>query len=331
MNQIERIYKIENLLNQLGVVNQSRFLEELEVSSATFRRDIEYMRSRFNAPIEWSAEKKGYHFVNQGIGPRFALPGLWLSESEIYALLCMQNLLKGLGTGSLASHIQPISKRLTSILNKGTQAADELEKRIRFIQPAKRLVQNKCFEQIATATISRKKLSILYYTKSTDQTKMRVISPQVLTYYRDNWYADSFCHEANGFRRFAVDSIREVKVLDEASQAFTPEETIAAIGSGYGVFAGEAKQMAKLKFSKTRARWVAMEQWHAEQTSHTLADGSYVLEFPYADHRELLMDILKYGADVEVLAPTSLKAAVMDEIQQMAKLYGQSAEQSVYS
>lgn len=81
-------------------------------------------------------------------------------------------------------------------------------------------------------------------------------------------------------------------------------------------------QWAKLRFAPLRARWVAQERWHPDQRSRTEPDGSFVLEIPYADPRELLMDILKYGADVEVLGPTSLRGLVAAEVGKMARRQG---------
>ena len=91
--------------------------------------------------------------------------------------------------------------------------------------------------------------------------------------------------------------------------------------SGYGIFGGVANQVARLKFTPERARWVKREEWHPEQKSSDEPDGAYVLEFPYSDERELLGDILRHGPDVEVLAPASLKKIVKDTIQKMKKSY----------
>jgi predicted DNA-binding transcriptional regulator YafY len=81
-------------------------------------------------------------------------------------------------------------------------------------------------------------------------------------------------------------------------------------------------QWAVLRFSPQRARWVAAEQWHPRQRSRTEADGAYVLELPYSDSRELLMDILKHGAHVEVLAPVELRDQVADALRAAAATYG---------
>jgi predicted DNA-binding transcriptional regulator YafY len=52
-----------------------------------------------------------------------------------------------------------------------------------------------------------------------------------------------------------------------------------------------------------------------------LPDGSYQLEVPYGEDWELLQDILKQGADVEVITPKSLRDKVQQSIKQMGKLY----------
>jgi predicted DNA-binding transcriptional regulator YafY len=84
------------------------------------------------------------------------------------------------------------------------------------------------------------------------------------------------------------------------------------------VFGGEPVQWAKLRFTPTRARWVASERWHRDQRGRHEPDGHYVLEVPYSDPRELMMDVLKFGGDVDVLAPPSLRDLVAAEVARMA-------------
>jgi predicted DNA-binding transcriptional regulator YafY len=66
---------------------------------------------------------------------------------------------------------------------------------------------------------------------------------------------------------------------------------------------------------------VSAEQWHPQQKSRFEPDGSYVLEVPYSDPRELVMDVLRYGPDVEVLAPDALRGAVREQLEQAAARY----------
>ena len=57
---------------------------------------------------------------------------------------------------------------------------------------------------------------------------------------------------------------------------------------------------------------VADERWHAEQVGRFLTDGRYELRIPYRDDRELVMDVLKYGPDVEVVLPESFREEVVE-------------------
>ena len=89
----------------------------------------------------------------------------------------------------------------------------------------------------------------------------------------------------------------------------------------YGIFGGKADKVAVLKFTPERARWVADEQWHPQQQRQWLGDGSYELTIPYREPRELVMDILRHGSGVTVMAPDALAEAVRAELAEALKAY----------
>ena len=86
--------------------------------------------------------------------------------------------------------------------------------------------------------------------------------------------------------------------------------------------AGRKTWTAVLRFSPERARWVADETWHPQQKGR-LENGHYILEIPYSDDRELVLDILKHGPDVEVLRPKSLRKRVLEQLLRAASRYRQ--------
>jgi predicted DNA-binding transcriptional regulator YafY len=320
MDRSERFYMIDRLLNEHGVVTRAHFLDALEVSPATFKRDLAYMRERFNAPIEWDEDRGGYVFRRAGahVGPTYALPGLWFNASEIQALLTMDAMLQGLQPGILGGHVAPLRARLEALLEEGRVEATEVRKRVRIAPLAARRVDDAVFEAVAAATLKRKRLAIDYRARSTGTSTQRAVSPQRLTLYRDNWYLDAWCHLRNALRKFAVDAMASARMTDERAKAVDMKTVERELDAGYGVFGGESVQWARLRFSPTRARWVASERWHPAQRGHVEPDGSFVLEVPYSDPRELTMDVLKYGADVEVEAPDSLRDSTASEIRRMA-------------
>jgi predicted DNA-binding transcriptional regulator YafY len=84
--------------------------------------------------------------------------------------------------------------------------------------------------------------------------------------------------------------------------------------TAYGIFGGKADKVAVLRFTPERARWVADEQWHPQQEGTWLPDGSYELRIPYREARELVLDVMRQGADVEVVSPYSLRQQVGEEL-----------------
>ena len=91
--------------------------------------------------------------------------------------------------------------------------------------------------------------------------------------------------------------------------------------SAYGIFGGKADKVAVLRFTPERARWVADEQWHPQQQGKWLPDGSYELTIPYRDSRELVMDIMRHGANVEVVTPKELRREIGEQLQRGCDRY----------
>jgi predicted DNA-binding transcriptional regulator YafY len=322
MDRSERFYKIDQMLSGRKVVPVGDFLSELDISLATFKRDLEYLRDRLNAPIVWDREAGGYRYESQpSAGPAFALPGMWFNASEAHALLLIQQLLKELHPGLLKQQVEPLQARLKALLGSHDHSAEEVEKRFRLIHAAKRVLPLEHFEVIASATLGRKQLRVLHFNRERDETLERQLSPQQIVFYRDNWYLDAWCHLRNGIRSFSIDAIRQAELTEQPAKELDADTLRAYFEKGYGIFSGNQVQWAKLRFTPGRARWVASEVWHPEQRFSYQPDGSYLLELPYADDRELLMDILRHGQEVEVLAPHSLRTRMIATLSAALKNY----------
>jgi predicted DNA-binding transcriptional regulator YafY len=322
MDRTERFYKIQRLLNQRKVVTRDAFIEELEVSRATFKRDLEYLRDRFQMPIIWDRELAGYRLDETAATAHpFQLPGLWFSSEEIHALLTMEHLLERLQPGLLGPQLRPVRDLIRKTLESGDFSAQEVSRRIRILQIGVRPVAADMFRPISSALLSRRRLRIRHYRRARDETLEREISPQRLVYYRDNWYLDAWCHLRKALRTFSVDVIGDAVLLTKRAREIKDETLDETLGAGFGIFAGKKTQTAVLRFSAMRARWVSREKWHNAQDGHYELDGAYLLRVPYSDPRELVMDILKYGADVEVLAPATLRDMVKGQLSDAAALY----------
>jgi proteasome accessory factor C len=313
MSKLDDLYQLHRLLDgRRTPISRATLMDQLSVSRSKLTRLIADLRNRLGAPIICNREQGGYRYdTTDG---RHALPGLWLTSAELHALITLHHLLQTLQPGLLDAALAPIRTRLDALLKTEHLGSGEAQKRIRILAMAARAQHLRHFQTIAAAVLQRTRLTLHYYNRDRDQTSQRQISPQRLTHYRDNWYLDAWCHQKKALRSFAVECIRQAEPLAKPAKAVAEATLNKELASAYGIFAGKPTATAVLRFTPKRARWVADETWHPQQTTRWLDDGRFELNVPYSNDKELIMDILKYGADVEVVAPDELREAVKNQL-----------------
>lgn len=321
MNKFDRIFTLYQYLHaRCTPATMEEICDRLECSRQTVTRTMAALRDELNAPLEY---KHGHgHFLNNNNNDQiYELPGLWFNDSELYALLITQQLLKEIQPGLLEEQIAPLRHRLNALLQQKQLGAGELEKRVRILRTASRTVDLDKFRNIATAVGQRRCLNILYHGRERDKITERKISPQRLVYYRDNWYLDAWCHLRKEIRSFSIDRIEPRKITDEAAKELNEQDLQAYLSDSYGIFAGKAKRTALLRFSPKASKWVSDEQWHPRQEIKVLKNGSLEMKIPYNKPTELIMNILKYGPEVEVIKPVTLRKAVSQQLLEASRFY----------
>jgi predicted DNA-binding transcriptional regulator YafY len=325
MDRTERFYKIEMLIRSRGSVPFVDLMDELGVSRATLKRDLDYLRERLDAPIVYDRFANGYSMRPDARDQRqvkHELPGVWFSEREIHALLTMHQLIQGLDEGGvLARHLQPLLDKLHGMLGASDTEGRELMKRVKIMSAARRPVAGRHFELIGSAITQRRRVQMRYYVRSRREETERSVSPQRLVHWRNTWYLDAWCHASDGLRRFALDAIRSATLQEQRAKDVSLKTIEAALDAGYGVFSGAKVQWASLRFTPEAAQWVQHEQWHPKQQATLHDDGSLTLRVPYSDATELAMDILRHGEQVRVLAPVGLVKLVAGQAGAAAAVY----------
>ena len=319
MSQTERLYKLKSLLDAGQCLTKARLLEELPTSPATLKRDIAHLRDRMNAPIVFDRERGGWRLDRAAtvVGTQYELPGLWLSAEEIHALLTMQHLLAHLDAGGLlAPHIEPMMKRLRQMLvapGKGAPTHEELTRRIHVQTVGARKLHLPHFQAVGTALLRRQRLQIEYHGRGSNLVQPREVSPQRLIHYRQlvpgrlvppapsAAQLQRRCHPPGAGAR----SNSHRRARDRARQrARRRLRHLCRARSAMGATALHPRPRPL----------VAAETWHPLQKGRFDADGHWLLDLPYADPRELVMDILRHVPEVEVLEPVGLREMVAEKL-----------------
>lgn len=322
VDQFDRVYQLDRIFQHHRYpVTMNHLTDELECSKSSVKRALESLRLYYNAPVRYRRQPNGYYYDLKADDTPFELPGMWFSAAEIHALFVIDHFLNAIDPGLLKEALIPFERRINNLMRRASIASDNDYQRIKIIAITHRQSEPKAFRKVADALLQNKQLHLNYHARASDLTTERTVSPQRLIHYRDNWYLDVWCHKKNALRTFALDRISKAKALEV--EAYRHEEPALErhFASSFGIFSGEASQTAVLKFSPKQARWVADEQWHPEQVSRTLENGSYELQLPYHNPQELIMEILKHGPEVEVLNPSELRQAIRERLQQTLAQY----------
>ncbi len=327
MSKLERLYHLHNILSQRRTpISRQALMEELGCSQATLYRLVADLRDHLGAPLEQDPDTRGFFYQRYPGVRTFELPGIWLSAEELQALLSARQLLARVQPGLMEEELKRLQRRIEKLLDdKGLDRSTQ-SRRIRIIHQASRLVSGERFRPVMTALINRSRVHIVYHARGNDRRTERDVSPQRLTSYRHNWYLDAWCHLRRALRSFALERIVAAEVTDHQAREIDEAELDAHFTSAYGIFSGTAKDRAVLVFSARSARWVADELWHSRQRGRWLDDGRYELTLPFGRSEELVMDILRFGPDVEVRSPVSLRRAVLERAKGTVDLYGKNAK-----
>lgn len=321
MKKIDRVLALNRLLHERRTaVTLAEIAQRLECSAPTAKRVIRDLRLNLGEPIVYDQERRGYFLDHSNPARKHELPGLWFSSDELRALLICHHILENLEPGFFTTAIAPLKLRLEQLVDSPTIGGETLAKRVRLLQQSRR---GRCprFPVVARATLDRCRLQLCYAGRAAGRSSRREVSPQRLVLYRDNWYLDAWCHSREALRCFAVERIQEAEVLPKPALDLDPSALDGHFSSAFGIFSDPIKGHAVLRFSPQQARWVADETWHPRQQSKWLEDGRFELRIPYGNSTELVMDILKYGPEVEVVEPECLREKVARFLSDAARKY----------
>ncbi|MGD8384160.1 MAG: transcriptional regulator [Lysobacterales bacterium] len=321
MSKVERLYHLHNILSQRRTpISRQDLMERLECSQATLYRLVAELRDYLGAPLEQDPDNRGFYYDRSYEQP-FELPGIWISPGELQALLTARQVLGNVQPGLLQGELQSLQGRISSLLKQKGIEAGQAQSRINIQPVASRPVPERLFQDVLGALFERRRLHIRYHGRRKDDVSERDISPQRLTQYRNSWYLDAWCHKAEDLRSFSLERINGQELLDTAAIDVPAEDLAAHFDGAYGIFSGPAEYTAVLKFTAEMSRWIADEQWHPQQTGAFDEKGSWVLQVPFSRSRELVMDIMRYGPEVEVLSPPFLRDAVADAARRTSAQY----------
>lgn len=317
--KFERFVWFHGQIKRLRYPNSRSLIDEFEVSQRTALRDIEFMRDRLRAPLEFDRTRNGYRYTDNA----FEIPAHWIDEDNMLALALAARLASTIPDTALKEDLCRLIGRMLHLSRKdGKACIEELSDKIsvKNIEYAK--VNEQFFRLTVRALFDHHPLRITYHSPHSTTTTQRTIQPLHLMHYMGSWHLLAWCATRNAIRDFALARLLSVEPTDEPVVVPKNLPPIKAYSRRhFGIMQGDETREVTLCFAPQTASRVIEQVWHPDQRTHLDPDGSLLLSFPTADFRELVKVILGYGAEVRVVEPPELQRLIRGEIDKMNRMY----------
>jgi predicted DNA-binding transcriptional regulator YafY len=304
---LARMMKIHQALKSGSFPNATRLATQLEISTKSVYRDIDFMRDRLELPIDYDDQRFGY-FYTEDVN---AFPSVQLTEGELVALLIAEKALQQYrGTHFEKPLLSAFRKITDSLPDSISLDLSDVGKTISFRTSAESLLNLEVFDALARAVTRRQQLILTYRKPGTAMAEERPVDPYHLANINGEWFLFAYCHLRNDIRTFVPSRIQGIR---QAGKTFVRPAGFSLdklLRGSFGVYSGEGQYQVIIRFSPKVADYIREKRWHPSQLIRSLKNGSLEVQLQLSSLTEVQRWILSWGGDAIPIKPPELVAAI---------------------
>lgn len=316
---LERMQRIHQALHAGGCPNANALAADLEVTTKTIYRDVEFMRDRLGLPIEFDKLRNGYRYTEEVS----AFPTFQITEGELFALIVAEKALQQYrGTSFEKPLLSAIRKMEQALPDTISLNLADVEQTISFRTTAEPILNLGVFDVLAKATAARRQLELAYRKPGQAAPDRRVVDPYHLANINGEWFLFAFDHGRRDVRTFAPARILEVKETGRTfarPQKFSLEKRLR---DSFGVHSAEGEFEVCIRFDASIADYIREKRWHASQKATDLPDGGLELRMKLSSLVEVERWVLAWAGRAVAVEPRELVEAVRAGARQLAERHG---------
>lgn len=313
---LERMLRIHQAIQAGDFPNASKLAAELEVSTKSVHRDLEFMRDRMRLPLEFDRARFGYYYTEEVN----AFPTLQITEGELFALLVAERALQQYrGTSFERPLLSAIRKLQESLPDTISLDLAEVERTISFRTRAEPIVDLGVLDVLARAAAGREQLELVYRKPTHREGERRIVDPYHLANINGEWFLFAYDHLRRDIRTFVPARIQSLKPTGKhfaRAQRFSLEDRLR---DSFGVHSGEGKFDVVLRFDPAVADYIREKRWHDSQVMRELRGGSVELRLTLSSLAEVERWVLSWGGNVQVIRPIRLAKSVQAAAQDILR------------
>ena len=312
---LERMLRIHQLLQDNRYPNAVSLARELEMSTKSIHRDLEFMRDRLGLPLEWDFTRRGYHYTEEVN----AFPTMQITEGELVALVVAEKALQQYrGTSFEKPLLTAIRKMEQALPDTISLSLNDIEQTISFRTRAEPILDLETFDKLAKATAARRQLEISYRKPGHKEADQRVIDPYHLANINGEWFLFAYDHLRKDIRTFVPARVKSIKTTGATfvrPERFSLEKRLR---DSFGVQSGGGQFEVVIHFDPRSADYIREKKWHDSQELRELKNGGVELRLKLSGLAEVERWVLSWAGSAVVQKPKELADSIRVAAKKMA-------------
>jgi len=271
---LERMLRIHQALKGGGYPNAASLARQLEVSSKSIHRDLEFMRDRLGLPIEYDPTRFGYYYSEEVEN----FPTIQFTEGELFALVVAEKALQQYrGTSFERPLLSALKKMEQSLPDTISLSLTDIDQTISFRTRAEPVQDLATFDALAKATAARQQIRFSYRKPGQRQPEPRVVDPYHLANINGEWFLFAYDHLRQDIRTFVPARITAIERTGRTFQRQRGFSLEKRLQGSFGVQSGHGEFSVVIRFNKRVADYIREKKWHSSQSLRDLRDGGVEL------------------------------------------------------
>ncbi len=313
---LERMMRIHHEIASGSYPNATTLARELEVSTKSIQRDLEFMRDRLDLPLAYDGSGFGYHYTE----PVSSFPTFQITEGELVALMIAEKALEQYrGTNFEKPLVSALKKMAAQLPDTVSFNIAEWDQTISFRTSAEPILNLEIFDALAKATAARKQIRFDYRKPGQQKPEARVVDPYHLANINGEWFLFAFDHARKDIRTFAPARIAEVEPTGKTFARPARFSLEKRLHDSFGVVSGAGEFNVLIRFDEFAAGYIREKRWHPSQKLRERKDGGVELQMKLSSLAEVQRWVLSWGGHAKVIAPRELAATVEEAARKILK------------
>lgn len=309
-----------DLLRERPGLSIDRLAEVLGRSERTIYRYLESLSDELHVGVY--CEQGGYYLAERPVSSQ-----LDLSPKEVLAVrLALTSSALGKG-GPFSDYAvnawKKIELALTGDSFKDVQSS--ISNRSIYASPCSQTEPvSEVVDCLADSIERSKRVSVIYCSQRSGETKSLFIDPYALVFRRHNWYLIAFSHSHGRIIQLKLVRIVKAKTNGESFQLPHDFSVDSFYAKSWEMWTGDEEQLVRVKFSPRVARIIKETKRHPTQELQDTPDGGVIFSAKVSGIEEISFWILSWGGNAEVIEPDDLRKQINETARNMLSIYSES-------